>query len=210
MRWAATRSPSRPAISPATAGSIWPSPMVETCRCCWATVTARSSPPSITRSDAAPSRSWLGTSRLRQARPGRRKQLHRVGIQILMGNGTGRFNPRSRSRRWIRRSHLGRRFQRRRPARPGVLHTRTHRKDRHAAGQRRRYIPGPEAATDAFHREGISFVAGDFTGDGQPRPGHRPTCDTDDIFVLLDNGDGTFADTGSHGYWAGSIRDGGG
>ena len=37
-----------------------------------------------------------------------------------------------------------------------------------------------------------AIVAGDFTGDGRPRPGRRQPTGTNTVSVLLGNGDGTF------------------
>ena len=37
-----------------------------------------------------------------------------------------------------------------------------------------------------------AIVAGDFTGDGRPRPGRRQRRSDDTVSVLLGNGDGTF------------------
>ena len=59
-----TRSPSWRATSTATAGPTWPSPTQAptTCRCCWATATAPSSPRSPTRWGPTQTPSWRATS----------------------------------------------------------------------------------------------------------------------------------------------------
>ena len=115
------------ATSTATAGSTWPSPTQggDTCRCCWATATARSSPRSRTRWGRLQRPSWRATSTATAAStwPSPTTTRSDNDVSVLLGNGDGTFQP---------------------------------------AGQTTRSGRTPDA-----------IVAGDFNGDGQPRPGRR-------------------------------------
>ena len=77
--------------------STWPSPTTArttTSRCCWATATARSSPPVDYAVGIGPMRHRGGRlQRRRPARPGRRTTAYADDVSVLLGNGDGTFQP---------------------------------------------------------------------------------------------------------------------
>ena len=113
-----------------------------TCRCCWATATAPSSPRSLTRSGstriAIVAGDFNGDGRLDLAVSQRRRQH----VSVLLGNGDGTFQT-------------------------------------------------PVRSQNAVGSDPAAIVAGDFNGDGQLDLAVA-NDDSNDVSVLLGNGDGTF------------------
>ena len=160
--------------SPATAAPTWPSPIrlrrqtPGTCRCCWATATARSSPRSPTRWGQYPTPSWRATSPATAAStwpwpttttPTR----HRVGAagqrrRHVPAPGHLRGGVRTRTPSWRATSTATAALD---------LAVANYRLERRvgAAGQRRRHVPAPGHLRGGDGPDAI--VAGDFNGDGR-------------------------------------------
>ena len=81
------------ATSPATAAPTWPSPTTATttCRCCWATATAPSSPRSPTRWGRPGRASWRATSPATAAPTWPSPTSAPTTVSVLLGNGDGTF-----------------------------------------------------------------------------------------------------------------------
>ena len=163
-----------------------------TCPCCWATATAPSRTRCTYSVGTGPSRDRGGRlQRRRPPRPGRR-QPDSDDVSVLLGNGDGTFQDQVPYAVGTRpRRPRGGRLQRRRPDRPGRRQLRLRRRVG-AAGQRRRHLPGPGDVLGG-DRAQTPIVAGDFNGDGRPDLAVA-NSGSDDVSVLLGNGDGTFQD----------------
>ena len=140
--------------------------------------------------DRARSPSWRATS---TATAGTDLAVANYGandVSVLLGNGDGTFQAQvTYAVGTVPRRPRGGRLQRRRPDRPGRRQLRRQRRVG-AAGQRRRHLPG-RRSTYAVGTGPIALVAGDFNGDG--RTDLAVANDgSNDVSVLLGNGDGTF------------------
>ena len=131
-----------------------------------------------------------GLQRRRPDRPGRRQLRHSNDISVLLGNGDGTFQAQVRVGAGADPPFPGGGgLQRRRPARPG--------RRRPTAPTTSRCCWATATAPSRPRcgpRRGLthwSLVAGDFNGDGRPDLAVA-NSGSDDISVLLGNGDGTF------------------
>ena len=160
--------------STVTAGSTWPSPTSlrrASSRSCWATATARSRPPSATRSGSTPIATrggdFNGDGHLdlrRRERPGFRghpgavPQQRRRRCSWATASGTSRVSRRTRSGR--SRAIVAGDFNG--DGRLDLAPWTTHRHGLGAAGQRRRRPARPELPPPGTTQ--VAIVAGDFTG----------------------------------------------
>ena len=173
--------------------STWPSPTAAptTCRCCWATATAPSSPRSPTRWGRIPTRSWRATS---TATAGLDLAVANYGstttCRCCWATATAPSSPRSPTRWGRARSPSWR-----------ATSTATAALDLAVANSGDNDVSVLLGNGDGTFQPQVTYavgsdpdalVAGDFNGDGRTRPGRRQRRLDDDVSVLLGNGDGTF------------------
>ena len=107
---------------------------------------------------------------------------------MLLGNGDGTFQAQVTYAVGTGPSPSWRATSRRRPDRPGRRQLRRQRRVG-AAGQRRRHLPDPGDLRGGDRPNAL--VAGDFNGDGRTDLAVA-NYGSNDVSVLLGNGDGTF------------------
>ena len=162
-----------------------------TCRCCWATATAPSRPTRDFAAGSQPHARWRwGRQRRRPARPGHAPTTAPATCRCCWATATAPSRPRHASPPGAAPDSVavadvnG-------DGRPDLVTANyRHRRRVGAAGQRRRHLPGPRHASRPGTQPRLGG-GGDVNGDGRP---DLVTANTgsDDVSVLLGNGDGTF------------------